>query len=116
MGHLERTVQQTEIKLVRAGMLIDGLAGEKKSWNNTIAQLNDKEQYLFGDTLVAAGQVSYSGPYTSKYRIDLIEQWKYKLNELSILHSPKLSLYDTLQDALETRQWNLAGLPSDQLS
>ena len=116
MAELEATVKITEIKLVRAAMLIDGLAGEKKNWGITVKSLIEKEKYLAGDMLAAAGQVSYVGAFTTLYRNQLLDQWKVKLTELGILHSPNLSVFYTLQDPIQTRSWTMHALPSDTLS
>lgn len=116
MATLEQTVKMTEIKLERAAMLIDGLAGEKKNWMRTVELLSDKEKYLTGDMLAAAGQISYLGAFTSYYRNQLLDQWKVHLKELGILHSTQISVFYTLQDPIQTRSWTLHSLPGDTLS
>ncbi|CUG87356.1 dynein heavy chain, putative [Bodo saltans] len=116
MQVLEHTVKMTEIKLGRAAMLIDGLAGEKKNWMRTVETLTDKSRYLTGDMLAAAGQISYVGAFTSIYRNALLDQWRQKMQELGILHSAQVSVFHTLQDPIQTRSWTLHSLPGDTLS
>ena len=113
---LANKVKVTEIKLTRAGMLIEGLAGEKKNWGRTVSTLDEREKFLIGDVLCAAGQVSYSGPFTSTYRLELLDGWKKELKTLGILGSEQIGVFHTLQDPILTRNWTLHGLPGDTLS
>lgn len=115
-NELEKKVENTRVKLIRAGLLIDGLAGEKKNWSKTITDLTEREGVLTGDVISAAGQVSYAGAFTSAYRNELLEGWKQSLRELGVHHGPNLSVFSTLQDPVETRKWSLNGLPLDTLS
>ncbi|PWV09981.1 putative dynein heavy chain [Trypanosoma cruzi] len=116
MNELERVVQLTEIKLGRAAMLIDGLAGEKKNWTSTMQEINENSKYLLGDMIAAAGQIAYVGPFTTLYRNDLLNGWKNELKNHGILHHAQLSVYHTLQDPIVTQGWNVNGLPTDVLS
>lgn len=52
-------------KLVRAEKMIGGLEGEKVRWIDTVKILGEKQALLVGDCLIAAGMVSYAGPFTS---------------------------------------------------
>merc|ERR1719271_2267898 len=54
-----------EVKLERAHKLIGGLGGEKARWGENVQQLTEQLTLLPGDCLVAAGMVSYAGPFTS---------------------------------------------------
>ncbi|ESS70037.1 dynein heavy chain [Trypanosoma cruzi Dm28c] len=116
MNELERVVQLTEIKLGRAAMLIDGLAGEKKNWTSIMQEINENSKYLLGDMIAAAGQIAYVGPFTALYRNDLLNGWKKELKNHGILHHAQLSVYHTLQDPIVTQGWNVNGLPTDVLS
>ncbi|KAG5489970.1 hypothetical protein JKF63_00089 [Porcisia hertigi] len=113
---LDSTVQRTALRLERAAMLIDGLAGEKRSWMQSIDRIDELTKYLMGDMLMAAGEIAYCGPFTSVYRQNLLESWGKELDKNSILHSRQYSIFYTLQDAVETREWILNGLPMDNLS
>jgi dynein heavy chain, axonemal len=116
LKELDETVKRTALRLERAAMLIDGLAGEKRSWIQSVERLDESAQFLVGDLLVAAGQIAYCGPFTSNYRQDLLETWGKELGARSIVHSPQFSIFHTLQDAVATREWVLNGLPTDTLS
>jgi dynein heavy chain len=45
--------------------MISGLEGEKVRWTETVKILAHKSELLIGDCLVAAGMVSYAGPFTA---------------------------------------------------
>mmetsp|Transcript_9537 Transcript_9537/g.9136 ORF Transcript_9537/g.9136 Transcript_9537/m.9136 type:complete len:128 (+) Transcript_9537:2566-2949(+) len=55
-------------KLIRAEKMISGLEGEKVRWTDTVKVLGVKQELLIGDCFIAAGMVSYAGPFTSQYR------------------------------------------------
>jgi hypothetical protein len=63
-----------------------------------------------------AGAIAYSGPFTPLYRQALNHEWLEKLTQLNVPHSPHTSLVKTLQDPVQIRTWNIAGLPTDNLS
>eukprot|EP01063_Lacrimia_lanifica_P030854 TRINITY_DN4987_c0_g4_i2.p1 TRINITY_DN4987_c0_g4~~TRINITY_DN4987_c0_g4_i2.p1 ORF type:complete len:4157 (+),score=1788.38 TRINITY_DN4987_c0_g4_i2:76-12546(+) len=113
---LQDDVVTTEVKLERAAKLIDGLAGEKINWKQTVKRMEDKERTLIGDVLCASGQVSYNGPFTAGFRQELLDLWNHQLDKLEIDHSPKTSVYFTISDPIAMQSWAIHGLPSDQLS
>ncbi len=44
------------------------MSGEKVRWTDDIAILNAKEDLLAGNSVIGAGMVAYSGPFTSNFR------------------------------------------------
>jgi dynein heavy chain len=46
-----------------------------RRWARDIEILNSKYDLLAGDSLVSAGMVAYSGPFTSSFRTDLQAVW-----------------------------------------
>ena len=68
-------------KLELANRLITALASEGERWALTVEQLRKDYEVLTGDMLLAAAFVSYAGPFTSKYRAGLIEDWIKFLKE-----------------------------------
>merc|ERR1719482_1504930 len=76
-----------EVKLERAHKLIGGLGGEKKRWGENVKQLTEQLTLLPGDCIIAAGMVSYAGPFTSSYRIDCERNWLQELTNLGIAHN-----------------------------
>jgi dynein heavy chain len=65
---LEREAQECSVKLDRAVKLTSGLSGEKVRWSNDIQIFQAKEDLIAGNSVIGAGMVAYSGPFTSNYR------------------------------------------------
>ena len=61
-------MEKCKITLDRAIKLTSGLSGEKVRWTDDIAGLSSKEDLLAGNSVIGAGMVAYSGPFTSNYR------------------------------------------------
>lgn len=102
--------------LVRAEKMIGGLEGEKNRWTDTVAKLTQQQELLVGDSLVAAGMMSYSGPFTAVYREGLESIWRDNIRKLGIKMTPKITMRQFLGNDVTIRQWAVAGLPSDNLS
>lgn len=64
------------LKLERAAMLVDCLAGEKVRWEETVEKLDGLYELLPGDCLLATAFISYLGPFVSNYREYLVDFWK----------------------------------------
>lgn len=70
---LDDDIADCNKKLERAEKMISGLEGEKVRWTDTVKELGEKQELLIGDCLVASGCVSYLGPFTSSYRVELCQ-------------------------------------------
>lgn len=103
-------------QLYRAEKMIVGLQGEKDSWTETVAKLGIDQIMLTGDCLVASGALSYNGPFISKFREELEELWRKKSRDLGIKFTDKISMRSLLGNPMQIRQWNVSGLPGDNLS
>ena len=93
-----------------------GLAGEAKRWEEAVKILEVDLFNLVGNIIVAAGGVSYTGPFTAKYRADLLDQWMKFCKTNNIPLSPNFSIERILADPVVVREWNIHGLPGDKLS
>ena len=61
-------MENCKITLDRAIKLTSGLSGEKVRWTDDISVLSSKEDFVAGNSVIGAGMVAYSGPFTSHYR------------------------------------------------
>ncbi|EDL24804.1 mCG3819, partial [Mus musculus] len=113
---LEMKCEQCEQRLGRADKLINGLADEKVRWQETVENLENMLDNIFGDVLVAAGFVAYLGPFTGQYRTTLYEYWVNQLTVHHVPHTSKPTLITTLGNPVKIRSWQIAGLPNDTLS
>ncbi|XP_067233367.1 dynein axonemal heavy chain 5-like [Chanodichthys erythropterus] len=103
-------------KMSNAVALIDGLGGEKIRWTESSAQFEKQIKDMVGDVLLATGFLSYSGPFNQEYRSLLMQQWKKEMNIRHIPYSENLNLINMLVDNATIGEWNLQGLPNDDLS
>lgn len=103
-------------KMERAGKMIDGLAGEKERWTKTVRKLTDDQEFIVGNSLVAAGMICYAGPFISQFREAMEELWRNKMKELYISITEKITMRQVLGKPVVIQQWAVAGLPSDNLS
>merc|ERR1719171_2961660 len=110
--------EQCELKLVRADKLIGGLGGEKARWGQTVKDLRANAGNLPGDCIVAAGMVSYCGPFTSEYRINNLEvPWRKTMVEYGLKHTEGCSLRSVIGVEVKIQQWTgVFNLPNDTLS
>jgi dynein heavy chain len=78
---LNDEIEECGKKLIRAEKMIGGLAGEKDRWTSIVADLTIQATLVVGDSLIAAGAISYVGSFTAKYREELEEIWRTNLVE-----------------------------------
>ena len=71
---------------------------------------------LVGDVLLATGFLSYSGPFNQEFRQLFQDSWKKELSSRKVPFTPTLNVTDMLTDTITVGEWNLQGLPNDELS
>jgi len=114
---LARTAEELKVKLERAGKLVDGLAGEKVRWTDSLGKFDIQQECLFGDCLVSAAFMSYAGPFGASYRNELVtEEWMASVKEKEVPYTTSYTFANFLAKATEVREWNLQKLPADDFS
>ncbi|XP_076240945.1 dynein heavy chain 2, axonemal kl-2 [Calliopsis andreniformis] len=113
---LIKLAELLKLKLERAGLLVDGLSGERIRWENTVESLATFFDWLPGDCLISTAFVSYLGPFVSNYREELISIWMKEVVDKEIPVTPNLDVKEFLVDPAIIRDWNIQGLPSDDFS
>uniref|UniRef100_A0A8C3GE33 Dynein axonemal heavy chain 5 n=1 Tax=Cairina moschata TaxID=8855 RepID=A0A8C3GE33_CAIMO len=103
-------------KMNNATALIEGLGGEKLRWTESSKNFQNQITNLVGNVLLATGFLSYSGPFNQEYRNLLLQLWKKEMNNNKIPYSNDLNLTGMLVDNATVGEWNLQGLPNDDLS
>ncbi|XP_059501668.1 dynein axonemal heavy chain 8-like [Stegostoma tigrinum] len=104
-------------KMEAASALIDGLSGEKIRWTEQCKEFKAQINRLVGDVLLATGFLSYSGPFNQTFRDILLKViWEVELQKKKIPYSDSLNIIAFLVDQAMIGEWNLQGLPSDDLS
>ena len=113
---LTKQKETIEIQLGRADKLVVGLADEAERWRQTVKVLDVDLINLVGNVMLGAGYLSYVGPFTSKYRDQLLKQWMKFFVAKRIPYSNDFAVERILGDPVQIREWNIQGLPADVLS
>ena len=115
---LSDEINRVELQMDRAVKLIDQLGGERESWTNKVHQFSTDMDNLLGDVLVAAGVITYMGPFTWAYReVCMDKNWIPFMNSTGAISCSKtFNLASVIGDPVKLQKWKLSGLPSDKVS
>ena len=100
---LNQKKEQVELQLGRAEKLVLGLASESERWKVKVKVLEVDLINLVGNMVLAAGYISYVGPFTSKYRMALMNTWMTSSKKKGIPFDPNFSIEGTLGDPIQIR-------------
>ena len=103
-------------KMDAASSLIDGLGGEKKRWTQQNKEFKEQIRRLIGDVLLGSAFLSYSGPFNQEFRNNQLKSWQKEMRSKKIPYTLDINLIDMLTDPPTIGEWNLHGLPNDELS
>ncbi|GFR77163.1 dynein heavy chain 8, axonemal, partial [Elysia marginata] len=119
MGRKKMLMDDAEMcrnKMEAATTLIGGLAGEQVRWSAQSSEFRDQITRLTGDVLICTGFLSYSGPFNQEFRTKLINKWSIELTLKKIPFTKNLNTVEALVDTTTIGEWNMEGLPNDDLS
>ncbi|XP_012940947.1 dynein heavy chain 5, axonemal [Aplysia californica] len=103
-------------KMSAASALINGLGSEKERWTEQSKEFKAQIGRLVGDILICTAFLSYSGPFNQDFRALLNRNWMKELKNRKIPYSANLNVVELLVDPTQIAEWNLEGLPNDELS
>eukprot|EP00163_Fabomonas_tropica_P031142 TRINITY_DN730_c0_g2_i1.p1 TRINITY_DN730_c0_g2~~TRINITY_DN730_c0_g2_i1.p1 ORF type:complete len:4569 (+),score=1602.08 TRINITY_DN730_c0_g2_i1:399-14105(+) len=114
---LQESADLTRRRMDSANSLIAGLKDEKDRWTKQSSEFADTIRRLVGDTALATAFVSYAGPFNEDFRKMLLEStWTRGLTAREIPFTSDLKITDFLTTEATVGEWNLQGLPTDELS
>lgn len=114
---LEEDAAATQKKMDSANALISALAGEEIRWTEQSKEFDTTIQRLTGDCCIASAFVSYLGPFNKEFRDLLIKRDFFTdCRDQDVPTTPNMNLTAFLVDDSTIGQWNLQGLPTDDLS
>ncbi len=103
-------------KMQNASSLINGLSDERIRWTEASKMFESQINRLIGDVLLATGFLSYSGPFNQEFRSIIMKNWRNECHKRKIPLSDDLNIVAMLVDNATIGEWNLQGLPNDELS
>ncbi|KAK3879380.1 hypothetical protein Pcinc_016045 [Petrolisthes cinctipes] len=103
-------------KMQAAATLINGLVGEKMRWTKQSKSFRQQLGRLVGDVLLTTAFLSYAGPFNQEYRTKMIKAWRSLFASRNIPYTADLDVTRWLIDNATVSEWNLQGLPNDELS
>jgi len=114
---MQAKANQLKRKMDQATKLIDSLADNKVRWTQSSQEFQSQKIRLAGDVAKASAFVSYCGPFNAEFRNLLsTEYFESDLNQRRIPNSDDLKLTQFLVDEQTVGDWNMEGLPTDDLS
>jgi len=100
-----------------ANRLVNGLADEKIRWTEKNARLGQEKLTMIGDAVVSAAFVSYIGPFSADFRIDLWKEiWLGDIAAKSIPCTKGVDPLGVLSTPTDHATWSNQGLPADRVS
>ncbi|TPP64769.1 Dynein heavy chain 5 axonemal [Fasciola gigantica] len=107
---------QCRRKMNAASILIGSLADEQVRWTEQSKSFKEHIDFLVGDVLVATAFLSYCGPFNQDFRQSMIITWQREVRIRKVPGSAMVNLLTMLTDQTQIGEWNLQGLPKDELS
>ena len=108
---------KTKKKMEQANRLINSLQDNKVRWIGKKDMFQQIKKELVGNVAKACAFVSYCGPFNSEFRKKLAEvSFQQDLTARGIPASEDLDLVEFLVDKATVGEWQLQGLPNDDLS
>nr|CAI5817756.1 unnamed protein product [Callosobruchus analis] len=113
---VDEDASKVKAKMNAATALIEGLSGERVRWTDQLAQFKAETERLIGDVVLLTGFLGYTGPFNQEFRQIVQQDWLDSLIDRKIPVTTSLSVIESLTDQPTIGEWNLQGLPSDELS
>jgi len=94
-------------RLDLAQRLVKALGSENERWGNAIIDIGNSLNLLVGDVLMASAFISYTGPFSKKFREQLIKvEFSKYLKDHNIPCSPNMNPVKLMTDEASIANWN----------
>lgn len=103
-------------KMDAAESLVSGLSGEKMRWIEQSKSFKMEVVRLAGDIVMLVMFLTYAGPFNQEYRTTLQTMARKYISKKDIPLSAHINLLENFCDAPTISEWNMQGLPNDELS
>lgn len=113
---LTAKVESMEARLIKARKLIGDLKGERERWAIDRERLLAKKEFLHAEVLIAAGFLSYYGPFDQQFRRLMAADYAKDAKSRGLKLEDNYKVEDLLSTEVEVAEWNSQGLPNDELS
>ncbi len=71
---------------------------------------------LIGNAIFVTAFLSYCGPFNQEFRQRMLNEWQKQIQQRLIPFSENFYIIEQLNDEATVSEWNLHGLPNDDLS
>ena len=103
-------------KVERSESLLGNLRTEQERWSSQSQSFSKNLSTLVGDCVLAAGFLSYIGPFDQQQRSALLNDWKLSLESVGIAYREDYSSpSDFLAFPSQQLEWREHSLPTDEL-
>ena len=93
------------------------MKGEKERWDEGLKSINEDKRKLVGNSSLSTAFVSYCGPFNSEFRVLLKDEYFIAdMRKRGVPLKLDLDLIKFLVSEAEVGEWNIQGLPKDDLS
>jgi len=114
---LKKEIDMNNRRKINAGKLVGLLSEEGERWKHQLITLTENSQNFLGNIFISAMTVAYLGPFTGIYRRAQVSDWiQMSMRDYELKVNKDYSLENILSDPVEIRNWNISGLPSDNVS
>ncbi|XP_071521338.1 dynein axonemal heavy chain 2-like [Panulirus ornatus] len=112
----EEEMKILEGRIQLAQKVMAQLGADKIHWEETLSQCSVKLRNIFGDAVLAAAYVTYTGSFTHSERQAVVKGWHKKMDELCIFHTKDRNILEDLALLESQVKWHEEGLPLDAFS
>jgi len=113
---LEAEMEKSSKRMGRAEKLVVLLADEGVRWKDTVENIQLEIEQLVGNVFLSCACISYTGAFTGVYRQRMVSKWVEQCLAKNIPTAQDFSLIKIMGDPVVMRGWNIASLPTDQVS